>query len=264
LKNARERMDVIAAYRDVGSYRGAAAICGTTHKTVKRIVEQHEASSAGVAPVERLSRARNYDEVADLVAEKVAKTSGTISAKRLLPLARAAGYDGSARNFRRLVAEAKTEWRQGQHSNGRGRRPAVWAAGETLVIDWGVQGGLHVFCAVLAWSRFRFVRFAVDERASTTLALLAECFEVLGGVPKVVLADRMGCLKGAVVANVVVPTADYIRFAAHYRFRPDFCEAKDPESKGIVENLVGYAKDDLMVPLELDDEPVRVWWPARP
>ena len=25
-----------------------------------------------------------------------------------------------------------------------------------------------------------------------------------------------------------------------YGFRPDFCEAADPESKGIVENLVGY------------------------
>jgi hypothetical protein len=36
-------MDVIAAYRDVGSYRGAAEICGTTHKTVRRIVEAHEA-----------------------------------------------------------------------------------------------------------------------------------------------------------------------------------------------------------------------------
>ncbi len=35
---------------------------------------------------------------------------------------------------------------------------------------------------------------------------------------------------------------------AHYGFRPDFCEAADPESKGIVENLVGYAKADLMVP----------------
>src|SRR4051794_29630096 len=114
---------------------------------------------------------------------------------------------------------------------------------------------VHVFCAVLAWSRVRFVRFADDEKAATTLALLAECFETLGGVPKVVLADRMGCLKGGVVANVVVPTPDYVRFATHYRFRPDFCEAADPEPKGIVENLVGYAKDDLMVPLSLDDEP---------
>ena len=32
-------MDVIAAYRDLGSYRGAAAVCATTPKTVKRIIE---------------------------------------------------------------------------------------------------------------------------------------------------------------------------------------------------------------------------------
>jgi hypothetical protein len=37
------------------------------------------------------------------------------------------------------------------------------------------------------------------------------------------------------VANVVVPTPEYVRFATHYGFRPDFCEAADPESKGMVE-----------------------------
>jgi hypothetical protein len=58
----------------------------------------------------------------------------------------------------------------------------------------------------------------------------------------------MGCLKAGVVADVVVPTADYVRFATHYGFRPDFCRAADPESKGIVENLVGYAKRGLIVP----------------
>jgi len=52
------------------------------------------------------------------------------------------------------------------------------------VIDWGTEGGLHVFCAVLAWSRFRFVRFAADEKAASTLGLLAECFEVLGFTPR--------------------------------------------------------------------------------
>ncbi len=236
-------MDVINAYREVGSYRGAAAICGTTHKTVKRIIERHEAG--GQRPP-REPRPANYEAVRELVAGKVEKTHGKISAKRLLPVARAAGYEGSARNFRRLVAAEKRSWRQ---ANARSRRPAVWAPGEVLAIDWGVLGGLHVFCAVLAFSRVRFVRFADNERAETTLALLAECFEVLGGVPKVVLADRMGCLKGGVVADVVVPTPDYVRFAAHYRFRPDFCRAADPQSKGIVENLVGYAKTDLMIPL---------------
>ena len=235
-------MDIIAAYREAGTYRGAAEIAGTTHKTVRRVIARHEAG--GAAPG-RVPRGHNYDGVAALVAERVEKTSGRISAKRLLPAARAAGYAGSPRNFRRVVAAARQAWRAEHH---RGRRPAVWSPGEHLVIDWGAEGGLHVFCAVLAWCRFRFVRFAADERAATTLALLAECFEVLGGVPGKVLADRMGCLKGGVVADVVVPTAEYVRFAGHSGFRPDFCQAHDPESKGIVENLVGYAKSDLMVP----------------
>ena len=235
-------MDILAAYREVGSYRGAAVICGTTHKTVRRVIVAHEAG--GRVPARR-DRGHNYDEVRALVGERVRASAGRISAKRLLPAARAAGYGGSARNFRRLVAEVKAAWRAGHH---RGRRPAVWTPGDTLVIDWGSVGGLHVFCAVLAWSRVRFVRFAANEKSETTLRMLAEGFEVLGGVPKTVLADRMGCLKAGVVANVVVPTADYVRFAAHYGFRPDFCQAADPESKGIVENLVGYAKRDLIVP----------------
>ena len=247
MKNEREKLDVIAAYQQVGSYRGAAALCGTTHKTVKRIVT---AALAGEQPPRRRARDRNFDSVAELVRDKVAKSEGRISAKRLLPVAVAAGYAGSARNFRRLVAAEKRRWRRTYH---RGRRPGVWAPGETLIIDWGVEGGLHVFCAVLAWSRWRFVRFARDEKATTTLGLLADCFEALGGVPKTVLADRMGCLKAGVVANVVVPTADYVRFATHYGFRPDFCEANDPESKGMVEHLVGHAKRDLLVPLELLD-----------
>jgi transposase len=242
MKSSGEVMDIIAAYRQVGTYRGAAAMCGTTHKTVRRVIGRAESGGKGPG---RAPRERNYDSVADLVADRVKATSGRISAKRLLPAARAAGYAGSPRNFRRLVAGAKQEWRCDHH---RGRRPAVWTPGEVLAIDWGSVGVLHVFCAVLAWSRFRFVRFAADERSETTLAFLAECFEMLGGVPRLVLADRMGCLKGGVVANKVVPTAEYVRFAAHYGFRPDWCEAADPQSKGIVENLVGYAKRDLIVP----------------
>lgn len=119
-------MDVLAAYREVGSYRGAAVMCGTTHKTVRRIVDRHEAD--GVA-AERKDRGHNYDDVTDMVAKKVESSKGRISAKRLLPAARAAGYEGSARNFRRLVADQKALWRKGNH---RGRRPAVWTPGDTL------------------------------------------------------------------------------------------------------------------------------------
>ena len=236
-------MDVITAYREVGTYRGAAEMCGTTHKTVKRIVERDQVVAG------RVAWRANYESMRALVAQRLKDTVGRISAKRLLPEVRAAGYAGSDRNFRRLVAQERAKCRQAQAAS-RGRRPAVWSAGEYLVIDWGVLNGLHVFCAVLAFSRVRFVRFARDERADTTLGLLAECFETLGGVPKVVLADRMGCLKGGVVAERGDPDPGLrpVRHALPVpaRLLP---RRTTRRVKGIVENLVGYAKTDLMVPL---------------
>jgi transposase len=208
-------MNIISAYHQVGTFRGAADLCGTTQKSVKRVVERAEAGG----PPPRKPRPRNFDAVTDLVAIRVEASNGKISAKRLLPVARAAGYEGSARNFRRLVAEQKVLWRK---ANTHTRRPAVWAPGEYLVMDWAQAApGLFVFCAVLAYSRWRFVRFAADQRASTTLAMIAEALAAIGGVPAKILADPMGCLKGGVVANVVVPTPDYVRFAGHYGFSPN-------------------------------------------
>ena len=238
-------MDMHAAYREVGSYRAAAEICGTTPKTVKRSVEAALKAEAGSIPGEVR---HNYDGVADVVAESIARTKGRITAKRLLPVAKAAGYTGSARNFRRLVAEAKTAWRSKNH---RGRRPGIWSPGDTVVFDWGEIGPLFVFCAVVAWSRFRFVYFTDNLGAEATMEALALCFETIGGVPNKALTDRMGCLKGGTVAGLVIPTPAYVRFATHYGFRPDFCEGADPESKGLVENLVGYVKSDLMIPEQL-------------
>lgn len=241
MKTAEDRLDIITAFQETGSYRAAAALCGTTHKTVKRTLERWRTGQDLAAP--RRPVARNTDAYRDLVLDKVDVTRGRISAKRLLPVARAAGYEGSARNFRRLVADVKAQWRRQQ----RVFRPWVHTPGEHLVIDWAEFGRWKVFCAVLAWSRIRFVRFGPDMTTDTTLRLLAECFEELGGVPAVVLSDRMAALRGQIVANQVVPNSAYVRFATHYGFRPDWCEAEDPQSKGIVEHLAGYAQRDLVV-----------------
>ena len=39
VKSPRDQMEIVNAYELVGSYRGAAELCGTTHKTVKRVIE---------------------------------------------------------------------------------------------------------------------------------------------------------------------------------------------------------------------------------
>ena len=82
--SARKQLDIVTAYREVGTYRGAAEMCGVTHKTVSRVVNRAEAVER------RTARRRNYESVQSLVATKIDHTKGKISAKRLLPTAKAA------------------------------------------------------------------------------------------------------------------------------------------------------------------------------
>jgi len=234
VKSLRDEMEIVNAYELVGSYRGAAALCGTTAKTVKRVLERRAAGQVGRRP--RPPRVRNTAGVVQLIEQRVRASDGRISAKRLLPVAKKAGFAGSTRSFRRAVAEAKASWKKQR----RTYRPWIPVPGQHLVVDWAEEGGRNVFCAVLAWSRVRLVRFGPDQTRATTLALLAECFEELGGVPAVVLTDRMGCLKAGIVANVVVPHPDYVAFANLFGFRPYFCEAADPESKACASNCSSW------------------------
>jgi hypothetical protein len=62
-------MDIISTYQQVGSYRGTAAICGTSPKTIKRVVARAE---AGGTAAPRVPRVRNYESVAGLVGEAAA------------------------------------------------------------------------------------------------------------------------------------------------------------------------------------------------
>jgi hypothetical protein len=120
-------LDILTTYAELGSHRATATLCDTTHKTVRRIVER-----GTDPPIERPPRPRNTDQVVELIEQRVVATDGRISAKRLLPLCRPAGYTGSARSLRRAVALAKAEHRRTR----RVYRPWQPVPGEHLVFDW--------------------------------------------------------------------------------------------------------------------------------
>ncbi len=89
------------------------------------------------------------------------KATARIGAKRLLRIVRGRGYTGSERTLR--APSTRRRRPSGSPVTAAPIDPGVPVPGEHLVIDWGVIDGLHVFCAVLAWSRVRFVRFAERE-----------------------------------------------------------------------------------------------------
>jgi hypothetical protein len=79
----------------------------------------------------------------------------------------------------------KQLWRK---SELRQRRPSVCSPGDHLVMDWAEAApGLFVFCAILAYSRWRSVHSLRSEKSPPTLAMVAEVG--LG------LSDWMGHLK---------------------------------------------------------------------
>src|ERR671923_2466042 len=137
MKSGREQLEIVALYEELGSYRAVAALLGCDHKTVKRYVEL--AGELGqLAPPRR--RARVTDDYRELIAARVVQTRGRITARRLLRLVRAAGYEGSERSLRRAVAEEKRAFGEREAREGRVFRPWRSGPGEGLVCDWGSAG----------------------------------------------------------------------------------------------------------------------------
>ena len=252
MKSGRTQVELIALYEELGSYRAVGALMGCDHKTVKRYVQA--AGEAGqLAPV--LTRSRVTDDFAGLICERVEQSGGRVTARRLMRLVRAAGYEGSERSLRRAVAAAKESWRAKQALEGRIYRPWVSEPGEWMLCDWGAAGSvetaagprkLSFFSSVLGWSRYRTVSFSCSERFGALAVGLAHSFESVGGVPARVLFDNPKTVATGHLAGVAVLNPDLVRLAAHYRFSPRTTERHDPESKGKVEALVRFTKSDLI------------------
>jgi hypothetical protein len=71
-------LDIINAYEETGSLRAAAALCGTTRKIVKRVLDRRE---GGQRPSRRRAAEPGLAEpFTALIAAKVKATDGRITA----------------------------------------------------------------------------------------------------------------------------------------------------------------------------------------
>ncbi len=119
----------------------------------------------------------NFDEVNDLVDERVDKSQGQGHARSGCCRGRPGQPATRVRrgNFRRLVAEEKTKWRTRQPPRPA---PGGVVTGRAPGHRLGRDGRAARVLRGARLEPVRFVRFARNERAETTLRLLAECFEV--------------------------------------------------------------------------------------
>lgn len=248
MKSKEEAMQILEAYDLTASLRAAAALAGVSHHTVARYVALRD---DGGAPEGAVRRARITDAYLGKIEEWVERSKGRVRAdvchRRLLAL----GYEGSERTTRRAVAEAKRAWRAGRR---RVYRPWIPEPGMWFQFDWGAGPYVRrrrtlLFCAWLAWSRYRVVLPTLDRSFETLVACLDATLRRFGGAPTYGLTDNEKTVTVEHVAGIAVRNPELVEVSRYYGVSFASCVVADPESKGGSEATVRLAKADL-VPTE--------------
>ena len=238
-------MEVLEAFDLTGSFRDAAALAGCSHHTVARYVAAREAGGR----LEKVAaRPQLIDEFLPKVAEWVLHSRGKIRADVAHEKLLALGFEGSERTTRRAVHDTKVEYNLGRI---RVHRPWVTEPGMWLQYDFGdgpiIDGRQTVlFCAWLAWSRFRVVLALRDRTAPTVFAALDVTLRRLGGAPTYILTDNERTVTVGHIAGIAVRNPQVVSFARFYGVTVHTCEPADPASKGGSESTVKLAKADLV------------------
>jgi transposase len=245
VKKPEEVMEILEAYDLAGSLRGAAALAGCDHKTVAYWVRRRE--QAGGMPAARRRRPA-VGEFAGKIDELVERSRGKIRADVAHRKLVALGYVGSERTTRRWVAEAKRRWRR-EH----GRRTRPWIPEPGLWMQWDyavgpvVEGRATVlFCAWLAWSRYRVVLALRDKTLASVVMGLDRALRRFGGAPTYALTDNERTVSVDHVCGIAVRNPQIVSVGHHYRVTIATCVPADPQSKGGSEATVRVAKADLV------------------
>ena len=145
------------------------------------------------------------------IEEWVERSQGKVRADKLHERLELLGFTGDERTTRRAVAKAKERWKAGHR---RTYRPWITEPGLWLQFDWGwgpkvpgPGGGPRetlLFCAWLAWSRFRVVIPTWDRTLPTLISCLDSTLRAIGGAPTYALTDNEKTVTIDRVAGVAV------------------------------------------------------------
>lgn len=238
-------MEILDAYDLTGSLRDASELAGCSHNTVKRYVQARAAGGLREAPERRAQLIDPFlPKLEEWIERSNGRMRGDVAHDRLVAL----GYTGSERTTRRAVAAMKRGYRVGRT---RVHRPWVTEPGMWLQYDYGdgpVVDGVKtiLFCAWLAWSRFRVVIPLRDKTMPSVFAALDQTFRRLGGVPTYVLTDNEKTVTTEHIAGIAVRNRQMLEFARHYSVVVHTCVPADPASKGGTEAVVRISKADLV------------------
>jgi transposase len=117
----------------------------------------------------------------------------------------------------------------------------LWEPSAPVPVGHGQLRRAWVVVACMGWSRAGAGALIFSKEAPDVLWGMARCLWSLGALPELLVWDREGCLH----AGGGRPTETYAAFCGQLPVDWYFCEAKDPQAKGVVERLQEYLESNF-------------------
>jgi transposase len=165
--------------------------------------------------------------------------------KRLRELLEEQGYGGGKtilddylREVRPLFLPRPRSFQRTSYRPGGLCQFDLWEPSREIPVGAGQTRRGYVVIACLPYSRAGAGTLVFSKEAPDLLYGVGECLRKLGGLPGTLVWDR----EGALHAGGGHPSEPFAAFCGQLQVGWRFLEPKDPQSKGVVERLQGYAE----------------------
>jgi transposase len=182
------------------------------------------------------------DEIHRLL-RKEPRLTGVRVRELLEPLGCTAGktiVDDYVREVRPLFAPART-FQRTVYRPGEICQFDVWELSDEVPVGHGQTRQGWVVIACLGYSRAGAGALVFTKQTPDLLAGIARCLWQLGALPETLVWDRQAGLH----ARDGRPTVEFAAFCGQLRVDWHFCQGADPQAKGVVERLQGYAETNF-------------------
>jgi transposase len=213
-------------------------------------VRKYLLSPVPPAPQKRQKKPSKLDDYKEYIVARLQEYP--LSAKRIYREIQEKGFTGKytiVKDFVREVRPRTSVAAVYRYETKPGIQSQVdWAECGRIDID-NQSRKLYCFTMVLGYSRMRYVEFTLNIDVHTLVQCHLNAFHYFGGYTNEILYDNMKqiVLKRAPVSSNSIWNPDFEDFFNHYGFIPRLCRPYRPQTKGKIENSVGFVKRDFLM-----------------
>ena len=149
--------------------------------------------------------------------------------------------DDYLREVRPLFAPRPRTFQRTVYRPGEVCQFDLWQPREEVPVGHGQTRRGWVVVACLGYSRAGAGVLLFSKETEELIAGVAGCIERLGGIPEELVWDRQAGIHG----HGGRPSEAFAGFCGQLRVGWRFCEPADPQAKGVVERLQGYAETNF-------------------